>query len=192
MDDDAGLRIARLFDALAGSYDQVGVDFFQPIADGLLEVLPPQPGQRWLDVGCGRGAVLVPAARGVAPEGSVAGIDVSAAMVEQCRDVARAAGLTNVEVSVDDASAPAVAGPFDVVASSLVVFFLPDPLVALRSWRPLLRPGGRVGVTTFGRPDPRWDAVDELFAPYLPRPCATPAPPARRVRSPATRGWSAW
>ncbi len=28
--------LRRLFDAVADSYDQVGVDFFQPIAEGLV------------------------------------------------------------------------------------------------------------------------------------------------------------
>jgi ubiquinone/menaquinone biosynthesis C-methylase UbiE len=169
MTDEPGTaRVARLFDALADSYDQVGVDFFQPIADGLVAAVVPRRGERWLDVGCGRGAVLVPVARAVEPDGAVLGIDLSPAMVEQCRAVAGASGLANVEVHPGDASAPEVAGPFDGITSSLVLFFLPDPLSALRAWAPLLRAGGRIGVTTFRAPDPRWDAVDEVFAPYLP------------------------
>ena len=167
-DEPGNARIARLFDALAHSYAQVGVDFFQPIADGLLDAVAPGPGERWLDVGCGRGAVLVPAARAVEPGGAVTGIDLSPAMVEQCRAVAVAAGVANVEVHVGDASAPDVEGPFDGITSSLVLFFLPDPLAALRAWVPLVRSGGRVGVTTFGAPDPQWDAVDDVFVPYLP------------------------
>jgi hypothetical protein len=31
-----------------------GVDFFQPIAEGLVARLDPQPGERALDLGCGR------------------------------------------------------------------------------------------------------------------------------------------
>jgi ubiquinone/menaquinone biosynthesis C-methylase UbiE len=166
-DDASTARLARLFDMLADSYDQVGVDFFGPIADGLLAVLPPEPGQHWLDLGCGRGAVLLPVARSVAPHGSVRGIDVSPGMVEQCRALAE--GLAGVSVAVGDASSPEMAAAsFDVVAASLVLFFLPDPLAALRAWRPLLRPGGRVGVSTFGAPDPRWDHVDGVLDPYLP------------------------
>jgi len=54
------------------------------------------------------------------------------------------------------------------VTASLVLFFLPDPVSALRAWRRLLRPAGRVGVSTFGERDEAWRRVDELFAPYLP------------------------
>jgi ubiquinone/menaquinone biosynthesis C-methylase UbiE len=174
--------VAALFDALAATYDTVGVDFFGPIAADLLAALPPRPGDRWLDVGCGRGAVLLPAALGVGPGGSAVGVDISAEMVEHARRGAAAAGLENVEVLVDDAQRPSLdEAPFDALSSSLVLFFLPDPAAALAAWRPLLRPGGRLGVTTFGDIDPRWAHVDEVFAPYLP-------PQLRDARTSGTSG----
>ena len=165
---DPTARVAGLFDALSATYDAVGVDFFAPIADGLLTCLPPRPGERWLDVGCGRGAVLLPAAEAVGPDGRVTGIDISPGMAEQARRLAAERGLDNVGVTVGDARDPQVDGPVDVVASSLVLFFLPDPVAALRSWRSLLAPDGRLGVATFGAVDPRWEHVDEVFAPHLP------------------------
>lgn len=166
---DATAGVARLFDALAEVYDGVGVDFFQPIAGQLLSALPPEPGEQWLDIGCGRGAVLLPAARGVGPAGRATGVDVSAAMVAACREQARDQGLDNVEVSVADArDLPFSHGEFDVIASCLVLFFVPDPGDAVRSWLPLLASGGRLGITTFGEMDPRWSDVDDVFTPYLP------------------------
>jgi ubiquinone/menaquinone biosynthesis C-methylase UbiE len=161
-------QVGRLFDALAATYDAVGVDFFGPIAAGLLAAMPPVPGERWLDIGVGRGAVLLPAAAVIGHDGRSVGTDISAGMVAACRDVAEAAGLPFVELLQDDAQAPAVTGPFDTVSSSLVLFFLADPAAALREWLPLLAAGGRIGVTTFGANDPRWDAVDDVFTPYLP------------------------
>jgi ubiquinone/menaquinone biosynthesis C-methylase UbiE len=160
--------VAALFDALASSYDAVGVDFFQPIAAGLLAAMAPRPGERWLDVGCGKGAALLPAAAAVGAAGAAVGTDLSPAMVAAARAAAAARGLGNVEVLVDDAQAPAVGGgPYDVLSSSLVLFFLPDPAAALAAWARLLRPGGRLGVTTFGPFDPRWEHVDAVFEPYL-------------------------
>src|SRR5262249_22416280 len=47
--------IASVFDAAAADYDSVGVDFFQPIADRLVEELAPQQGERAIDIGCGSG-----------------------------------------------------------------------------------------------------------------------------------------
>jgi ubiquinone/menaquinone biosynthesis C-methylase UbiE len=162
-------KMANLFDKLSDSYDEVGVDFFAPIAATLLAAMPPAEGERWLDVGCGRGAVLLPAAQVIGSHGLAVGIDISSGMIEHARRLALHAGLRNVECEVDDALSPAtVKGPFDTISSSLVLFFLADPLTALRNWRPLLKPGGRIGVTTFGQNDPQWAQVDEVFEPHLP------------------------
>ncbi len=167
--------MVSLWDTLADSYDQVGVEFFAPIAAGLVHALDPQPGERALDLGCGRGAALLEIARRVGPQGRAVGGDLSTRMVAGCGQLARQEGLDQVDVRVVDAQAPdvealatAVGGPADLLASSLVVFFLPEPAVALARWVPLLRPGGRVGLATFGDRDPVWAGVDAGFDPYLP------------------------
>jgi ubiquinone/menaquinone biosynthesis C-methylase UbiE len=162
-------RMAALFDSLADRYDQVGVDFFQPIADSLLAELGPRAGESWLDIGCGRGAVLLPAATSIGPSGTATGTDISPAMVESVRRIAAEQGLMNVRVLVDDAQDPAPGGePVDAISSSLVLFFLADPAAAVAAWLPLLSPGGRIGITTFGGVDPRWAEVDSVFDAYLP------------------------
>ncbi|MGB7981462.1 MAG: hypothetical protein WCF36_11800, partial [Candidatus Nanopelagicales bacterium] len=72
---DSRVRNARLFDDLAESYDAVGVEFFAPIALGLVDALAPAPGERVADLGCGKGAFLLPAARAVGRRGRVVGVD---------------------------------------------------------------------------------------------------------------------
>lgn len=167
--DAARAGVQRLFDTLAGTYDQVGVDFFQPIAAGLVDALDPAPGERVLVMGCGRGAEVVPLARAVGPTGRVLAVDISPAMVEECRKVVAGAGLENVEVRQGDAQEPELPEQvFDVIASSLVLFFLPQPREALAAWLPLLRPGGRLGVTTFRGTDPVLEMAHDVFDPYLP------------------------
>lgn len=160
--------IAGVFDRAADSYEAVGVPWFEPIADGLAQELAVRPGERVLDVGCGRGAALRRLAAATGPTGSALGIDLAPRMVE--RTAADLAGLPWVEVRVADASAPGLPEQaYDVVSCCLVLFFLPDPAAAVRAWVPSLVPGGRVGVTTFGPQDARWKAVDAVFAPYLPQ-----------------------
>lgn len=162
-------RVAQLFDELADTYDKVGVEFFKPIASGLLEALAPRSGERALDIGCGRGAVLFPLAAAVAPGGSATGLDLSARMVRATIDDAVRADL-EVDVRVGDAMTPDLpAGSYDLVASSLVLFFLPDPNAALRAWRELLVEGGRIGVSTFGLYDDRWaESVDGALRAHAP------------------------
>lgn len=162
-------KMANLFDKLSDTYDEVGVDFFKPIAAALLKAMPPKEGERWLDIGCGRGAVLLPVSESIGSHGLAVGIDISPGMIEHARRLAMHRNLRNVECEVDDAQFPGtIHGPFDTISSSLVLFFLADPLGALRNWFPLLALGGRIGVTTFGEVDPRWENVDQVFLPYLP------------------------
>lgn len=159
--------IAGVFDRVADTYDAVGVPWFTPIAAGLVDELAVRAGERVLDIGCGRGAALRPLALATGSEGRAVGIDLAPRMVElTARDLT---DLPQVEVLVGDARAPDFpAASFDVVAASLVLFFLPDPAAALAAWSDLVVPGGRIGVTTFGAQDDRWRRVDEVFFPYLP------------------------
>lgn len=157
-----------MFDRVADTYDAVGVPWFGPIAAGLVAELDVRPGERVLDIGCGRGAALRPLALATGPAGRAVGIDLAPRMVElTARDLS---DLPQVTVAVDDARAPRLpASSFDVVSASLVLFFLPDPAAALRAWAGLLVPGGRLGISTFGAQDERWRRLDELFVPYLPQ-----------------------
>lgn len=159
--------VAATFDSVADTYDDVGIDFFGPMADLLVEGLSLRPGERVLDVGCGKGAVLERAATAVAPHGLAVGVDISPRMVEAAR---RATAGLPAEVHVGDAEDPGLDGQtFDAVTSSAVLFFLPDPGKALRAWRELLVEGGRLAVSTFGEYSPAFRGVDEVFQPYLPQ-----------------------
>jgi ubiquinone/menaquinone biosynthesis C-methylase UbiE len=159
--------IAGVFHRAADTYDSVGVDWFQPIADGLVDELAVQPGERVLDLGCGRGAALIPLAHAAGPSGQVLGIDLAPRMVELTTQAIR--DLPQAQVRLADACDPGLPpDSVDVIASSLVLFFLPDPAAAVRAWTRLLVRGGRLGVSTFGPQDERWQQIDDLFTPYLP------------------------
>jgi O-methyltransferase/aklanonic acid methyltransferase len=165
----ATAAVYRLFDELAPVYDTSGVEFFRPMARRLVQLLAPRLGERALDIGCGRGAVSVPLAEAVGPLGAVTAADLVPAMVEAVSDDALRLGLRNLSTIVLDAAAPPVPREtYDLVAAAAVLLFLPDPREALSRWLRLLKPGGRIGLTTFGGRDPTWSAVDSLFAPYRP------------------------
>lgn len=161
-------KVAAVFDRVADTYDNVGVPWFTPIAERLVRELAPSPGERALDIGCGRGAALFPLADAVGPTGRVTGFDLAPRMVDATRRDVDARGLTTVDLQVLDAAAPQLpADSVDVAVSSLVLFFLPDPAAALRAWRHLLVPGGRLGLSTFGERSRQFEALDAVFRPYL-------------------------
>jgi SAM-dependent methyltransferase len=108
-----------------------------------------RPDDRVLDAGCGAGAALKPAA---AVAGAVVGIDISPGMVERAREA-----VPKAQVLVGDAGAlPFDDASFDVVLSAFTVFFFDEPTDALREWRRVLKPDGRIAMTTWGDADPRW------------------------------------
>jgi ubiquinone/menaquinone biosynthesis C-methylase UbiE len=93
--------LIRAFDEAAATYDAVGVEFFTPMGAELVRRAAIRPGEHVLDVGCGRGAVLLPAAHATGPGGRVTGIDLAPAMVALTgREVA---DLPWVTVAVGDA-----------------------------------------------------------------------------------------
>lgn len=166
----ARAEVAARFDQLAPVYDQGGVAWFGPIGVRLVELLDPQPGERALDVGAGRGAATFPLCHAVTARGRVTAADISTRMAELLRADAAEAGTGNLDVVVGDVAELGLGrAAYDVVSASLVLFFCPDPQAALRSWLSLVRPTtGRIGITTFGAQDEVWQRVDALFTPHLP------------------------
>ncbi|GAA0520762.1 hypothetical protein Ade02nite_94650 [Paractinoplanes deccanensis] len=168
------MNIIDVFDRVSGEYDSVGVDFFKPMAEAVIRAVAPRPGDRVLDVGCGRGAALLPAARLVGPTGHVTGIDLAPGMVAH---TARAtSGARNVTIQLGDAQRPDFpAKSFDVITAALVLFFLPDPPSALTTYHQLLKPGGRLGFSSFAAPDQRYAKTMRILARFAGSP-----PPERK------------
>lgn len=109
--------------------------------------------ERLLDLGCGRGAVLIAAARRL-PAGQAVGADLWSAdqsgnRPEATRANAVAAGVADrVDVHTADMTAlPFPDDSFDVVTSALAIHNISDPagrLRALDEAMRVLRPGGRL------------------------------------------------
>ncbi len=117
-----------------------------PLGRLAMERVGVQRGERVLDVGCGCGHTTLEIARRVGPDGSVLGIDLSTAMLEQLSTSVRAAGLANVRTLNGDArSHPFPPASFDVAYSRFGVMFFADPDAAFANLRSALRPGGRLG-----------------------------------------------
>ncbi|BCB83157.1 class I SAM-dependent methyltransferase [Phytohabitans suffuscus] len=170
--------VVEAFDEAADAYDQVGVDFFGPFGAELVRRADVKRAERLLDVGCGRGAVLFPAARAVGRDGHVTGADAAATMVDLTGAEAARRGLRQVTVVVGDAQEPAFpAGSFDVVTAGLVVFLLADPHAALRAYARVLRPGGRLAVSTFADQDPAYGQAMRAMAAHLPADAGRPPTP---------------
>ena len=94
------------------------------------------PGRRWLDVGCGTGALTEAILARAAPA-SVSGVDPSDGFISVATDRVRD---PRVRFAVGEADT-LPAGPFDVVVSGLVLNFVADPAAALDAMRRTTRGG---------------------------------------------------
>ncbi len=130
------------FEAMAPFYDDFTAHYqYEPWTAALLDVLATHglQGRRLLDVACGTGKSFLPmAARGW----SVAGYDVSAAMLAQARQ--KAAGPVRLEIA--DMREEPVLGAFDLVwaLDDAINYLLSEEELkcALRGMRQNLAPGG--------------------------------------------------
>ncbi len=66
----------------------------QPIEDRLVELVAAARPGHVLDVGCGTGSTTLSIARALAPNGTVAGIDISEPMIAAARERAQREGLS--------------------------------------------------------------------------------------------------
>lgn len=130
----------------AASYDRLTGRVTARLVEPLLDAARVQSGTRLLDVACGPGrCAAAAAARGAVP----LGLDAAAGMVAVAR--ARHPAL---EFQQGDAERlPFADASFDAVVAGFVVNHLPRPERALAEFARVLRPGGRVAVAVWDRPE---------------------------------------
>jgi SAM-dependent methyltransferase len=84
----------------------------------------------------------------------VLGVDLAEKLLALAREKAAARGLRNVEFRRGDLlDLKLPSGSFDAVVCVFGIFFVPDMAAAVRALWEVVRPGGRLAITTWG---PRW------------------------------------
>jgi SAM-dependent methyltransferase len=122
-----------------------------PLGTAALELDPPRPGERVVDVGCGFGDTALQIAELVGPAGSVLGVDVAPRFIETARAEAQGAGAPNVRFETMDVQATAFDETFDYAFSRFGTMFFASPVAALRNVRRALEPGGRLCIVVWRR-----------------------------------------
>lgn len=134
---------------------------FQEWADHTTDAARILAGQYVLDVACGTGILARTVAARVGPTGSVIGLDVNEGMLEVARRKA-----PEIEWKHGNAeSLPFDDNTFDAVVSQFGLMFFKDRMAAIHEMSRVLRSGGRMAVTVWGRLDdsPGYASMAELL-----------------------------
>lgn len=172
-------------DAWSGPLFDRFVRYRDLVADGLgahgtraMEVHPPRPGERVLDIGCGFGDTTQRLAELVGRDGEAVGIDVSEPFIAAAREEAEAARAERVSFAVADVQVGELGEGFDYAFSRMGIMFFANPVAALRNVREALVPGGRLCAVVWRRKeDNEWVRRAELVVEeYLEHPEETDEP----------------
>jgi ubiquinone/menaquinone biosynthesis C-methylase UbiE len=135
------------WDLVSGGYVAELWDSFSLFAKDALDLVAVPPGSDVLDVCTGPGTLAVQAATTAR---RVVGIDFSRQMLDELARRKAEAGLANVEVLEGDAQAlPLSDASFDAAFSMFGAIFFPERLEGLKEMHRVLRPGGRVAISSW-------------------------------------------
>lgn len=143
----------RGWDTAVVDYDRYWARQLAPVQELLLARAGLAAGESVVDIACGTGTVTLAAANAVGAEGRVVATDLSPAMVAATEQRVREEHRTNVGAVVCGAEELTVDGGHDVALCSLGLMYVPAPDVAVAEMRRVVRPGGRVVVSTWGGRD---------------------------------------
>jgi SAM-dependent methyltransferase len=151
-----------------------------PLGQRALAALAPRPGESIVDIGCGGGETTLELARAVAPDGTVMGIDLSAAVLAFARRAAE--GSQRVRFVAADAQAyPFEPASFDAAFSRFGVMFFGDPMAAFTNIYRSLKPNGRLAFVC-------WRALEQNPLDLVPLRAASPHLPPQPTHDPEAPG----
>jgi SAM-dependent methyltransferase len=124
-------------------------EFLYPVRDKVLDGAELRPDDTMLDVGVGDGLIAFGALDRLGPAGRVIFSDISADLLDHCRQVAEATGVLD-QCSFVQAAADSLDGiadeSVDVVTTRSVLIYVKDKASAFREFYRVLRPGGRISL----------------------------------------------
>jgi ubiquinone/menaquinone biosynthesis C-methylase UbiE len=144
-----------------GPYERI-TDTLTDIHELVIERLEPGPGDRWLDLACGTGAI---AELAVAAGAQVTGVDLAPALIETAKARAAERGL-DIEYVVGDAERLELPdASFGKVSSTVGIMFAPDHGAAAGELARVTTPGGRIALASW-TPESGRAAMSNVMEPY--------------------------
>ena len=148
-----------------GPYQRV-TETLTDIHEAVIDKLAPGPGDRWLDLACGTGAI---AERAATAGASVTGVDLAPVLIDTARERAAELGL-EIDYHVGDAEQLAFPdGAFEKISSTCGIMFAPDHSAAARELARVTATGGRIALANW-TPTGGLAKMFKVMATYQPAP----------------------
>lgn len=163
-------QVERMFDAISPKYDLLNRMFSLGVDQGwrrkVIRLVAAEPVEKLLDVATGTADLAIMAAK---VAGHVTGVDISDGMLAQGRVKVEQKGLQEriTLQQADSAALPFADGSFDAVTVAFGVRNYEDLDRGLREMLRVLRPGGRLFVLEFSKP--QHTPMRQLFRFYFHR-----------------------
>jgi SAM-dependent methyltransferase len=142
----SGERQGLQWGAAPRDWAELQEPFCRPLWQDTLAVLEVKPGVRLFDAGCGAGGASVLAA---ALGSEVTGLDASAALLAIARERLPQARFVDGDLE----QLPFATGHFHAALAANSIIFADDIRQALRELRRVVQPGGRLAITSWGKPE---------------------------------------
>lgn len=138
--------VQSIYDARAPKYDSEEGFHLTQAAD-YLGWMNITPGLKILDLACGTGAIIIPAAKKIGPSGKAVGVDISGESLAIARVKAERDNLDVKFIHHDIAALDEIKeleGYFDLIICASSFILLQEPVAVLKGWARLLKSDGRV------------------------------------------------
>lgn len=134
-------------------WDELVMDFLQPMGDEIIRLLNPQNNDIILDVASGTGEPGLSIAQKLSG-GKVVMTDLADDMLKIAREHATSKGIKNIEtVTCDVCELPFPDNTFDAISCRFGFMFFPDMLLAAKEMVRVLKPGGKIATSVWNVPE---------------------------------------
>lgn len=147
--DEQKQKVKAAFDMAGEGYDCSGLRFFAESASWMIKSMGLNGDENLLDIATGTGHVALAAAQKL-KKGHVTGIDISENMLQRAVSKAHTMNLQNVTFKRCDIEDMGLEkNTFDAACCAFGLFFLPDMEHGLACISRVLKPGGKLAITSF-------------------------------------------